>query len=315
MATKLKKVNQSLKNIQSRSISLQLSSIQHNLEDMLSQNRLRTESVVGRKADVIKIVNLILSSCYEQVTVVSIVGLAGVGKTVLAKLVCQKVMALTRKPFDVKIWVCVSKNFSEHKILGEMLQSLNPSMGGLTNEDAILQQLKNELVSRKFLLVLDDVSNHKPRRRWDVLKTLLSRICTNKGNAVLVTTRSMEVASIMETSSQHSHQLNSLSNDECWLILKERAFGNVTTPVPLNLEAIGREIAKTCGGIPLVATFLGGVMGFNRDEETWLKIRHGGVLKERPVQDNLLMFIQIFHHLPSYLKSCFALCSNFLKAS
>ncbi|XP_065872239.1 putative disease resistance protein RGA1 [Euphorbia lathyris] len=319
MVLKLKKVNQSLKKLRSRSLSLQLSSIQHNLEEMLSQNRLPTNSildnlVVGRKADVAKIVNLITSSCYQQLTLVSIIGTDGIGKTTLAELVCQKVMALTRKPFDVIIWVRFHRNFSANIILGEMLQSLNGSMGGLTNEDAI-RQLKMELASKKFLLVLDDIwILDDTRWQWHLLKTLLPRICTNNGNAILVTTSEEEVASIMGISSQHSHSLNPLSNDECWFILKEMAFRNVITPVPSNLEAIGREIAKICKGIPLIAKVLGGIMGFNRDEKAWLKIRDGDVLKERSIRNHLPLLEQIFHGLPSYLKSCFAFCSIFPKA-
>ncbi|XP_065871349.1 putative disease resistance protein RGA3 [Euphorbia lathyris] len=314
MVPKLNKVNQSLQNIQRICLSLQLSSIQHNLEDSLSQTRLPTDSifdnsVVGRKADVAEIVNLLTSSYNEQLTVVSIVGMGGIGKTTLAKLVCQKVMALTRKPFDFTIWVC-SDNFSEHKMLGEILRSLNASMQGLTNKDAILSQLKKELVSKKFLLVLDDVWN-KDHSQWDLLKALLSRICRNNGNAILVTTRKEEVASVMGTSSQRIYRLNSLSNDECWFILKERAFGKVTKPVPSILEVIGRDIAKKCTGIPLIAKVLGGIMGFDRDEETWLKIRDAILLKEGDVL--IAMFERILHHLPSYLKPWFAFCSTFPK--
>ncbi|XP_065871561.1 putative disease resistance protein RGA4 [Euphorbia lathyris] len=316
---KLKKVNHSLQNIQRDGLSLRLSSVPHNLEDMLSQNWLPTDSiidssVVGRKADVAKIVNLLTSSYDQQFTVVSIIGMGGVGKTTLAKLVCQKLMGFTRKPFDVKIWVSVSNYLSVPKILGEMLKSLNALMGGLTNEDEILQQLKKELVSTKFLLVLvlDDVWNHDPSS-WHLLKTQLSRICTNSGNAILVITRFENVASSFGISSHHSHILNSLSDDKCWFLLKERAFRNVTTPVPSNLEAIGREIAKLCRGMPLIAKALGGIMGFNRDEEAWLKIRDGFAFIERNNMDSYAMVKQIFHYLPSYLKSCLVFCSNFPK--
>ncbi|KAF2296426.1 hypothetical protein GH714_037891 [Hevea brasiliensis] len=48
------------------------------------------------------------------------------------------------------------KTNPERRILEEMLQTLNANMGGLTNKDAILQQLEKALEGKKFLLVLDD---------------------------------------------------------------------------------------------------------------------------------------------------------------
>ncbi|XP_065872009.1 putative disease resistance protein RGA3 [Euphorbia lathyris] len=305
-------VNQSLQTILRDGLSLGLSSIPHNLESIMFQTPAINNSVVGRKADAVKIVNLITSSCYQQLTVVSIIGGEGVGKTTLAKLVCQRVMALTRKPFDVTIWLCVFDNLSVHKILGGMLQSLNASKGDLTSQDAILQQLKEELVGKKFLLVLDNVWDADPRQ-WDLLKTLLSRICTNNGNAILVITCFENVASSIGISSQHSYQLNSLSNDECWFILKEKAFRNATSPVPSNLIDIGREIAKLCRGIPLIAKVSGGIMGFNRDEEAWSKIRNSYTWIEMKNQDYFAKVEQFFHHLPSYLKPCLVFCSKFPK--
>ncbi|XP_065870936.1 putative disease resistance protein RGA3 [Euphorbia lathyris] len=315
MAHKLKKMSESLRSIQRDGQYLQLRAIQHNFEDMTSRNRFETHSIledsaVGRDEDVAKIVDLLISSCYQILTIVPIVGEGGLGKTVLAKLVCQSVMA--RNLFDVKMWVCVSKKSEAHIILGEMLQSLTGRrMGGLTNKDAILQQLEKELARKKFLIILDDVWEDV-YKWWDDLKTRLLKICTNNGNVVLVTTRIESVASIIETSSQHRHTLDFLFDDECWLILEERAFRNITAPYPSYLGAIGREIARKCRGVPLVAKVLGGILGFYTDKETWLKIRHSDVL--RGEQSDVLSILKVtFDLLPSYLKPCFTFFSVFPK--
>ncbi|XP_065876615.1 putative disease resistance protein RGA1 [Euphorbia lathyris] len=271
--------------------------------------------IVGREADVSKIVKLLTRSSDRQVlTVVPIVGMGGLGKTALAKLLCRQFMLLNL--FDVKMWVCVSDKCDELKILSQMLQSLNATMGGLslTNKDAILQQLEKELAARgRFLLVLDDVCEDVYRWWWDDFKTRLLKICTNNGNVVLVTTRSEEVASIVETSSQHRHKLDLLSDDECWFILMERAFRNVT--VQSNLEAIGREISKKCRGVPLAAKVIGGTLGlFNRDEGAWLEIRDRLVSNARNNEENVESILKhSFDRLPSSLKPCLALCSVFPK--
>ncbi|XP_058007830.1 putative disease resistance protein RGA3 [Hevea brasiliensis] len=273
--------------------------------------------VVGREADVSKIVNLLNCSNDQQVpTIVSIVGMGGLGKTTLAKLVCQEVME--KKFFDFKIWVCVSYNFHDERILGEMLQTLNANTGGLKNKGAILRGLKEALEGKKFLLVLDDVWN-EVSERWVALKNRLKEVSgKNTGSAIVVTTRSGQVASIMETSMEtythYRHTLNLLSDDECWSIMKERAFGNGEASIPLDLECIGKEIAKKCRGLPLAAKVLGGTMGFKRDKEAWLSIMNSNDLNSSDNEDNVESVLKLsFDHLPPFLKPCFAYCSIFPK--
>ncbi|XP_057990742.1 putative disease resistance protein RGA3 [Hevea brasiliensis] len=197
-----------------------------------------------------------------------------------------------------------------------MLQTLNVNAGGMTNRDAMLGELEKQLEGRKFPLVLDDVwkERNEVSNRWDDFKTRLVRISKNNGNAIVLTTRSEEVASIVETSTNHRHTVNLLSDDECWSIMKERAFGSEATSIPSNLEGIGKEIAKKCGGVPLAAKVLGGTMGFRRDEEAWLLIQNNNVLNASYKKENIESILKLScDHLPSKLKQCFASCTMFPK--
>ncbi|XP_050212049.1 disease resistance protein RGA2-like [Mercurialis annua] len=268
--------------------------------------------ILGREGDVSKIVNLLTSSCDQQVlAVIPIVGMGGLGKTALAQSICENVMG---NLFDVKIWVCVSDNANDHKILGEMLQTLNGDRGGLTNKEAILQQLEKELERKKFLLILDDVWEDVSTW-WDSLKTRLLRTNRGKGNAIIVTTRSEEVASLVESSYELRHNLNVLSDDDCWSIIEERVKANGEMPISSALEVIGKEIAKKCRGVPLAAKVLGGTLsGLERKKEAWLLINNNKVLDASDHKDNVKSILKLsFDHLPSYLKQCFAYCSIFHK--
>uniref|UniRef100_A0A2N9G154 NB-ARC domain-containing protein n=1 Tax=Fagus sylvatica TaxID=28930 RepID=A0A2N9G154_FAGSY len=90
--------------------------------------------VVGRGFDVVKIVDLLTSSSNKQViSVLPIVGMAGLGKTTLANLVYNH--ELVKKHFDVLAWVHVSKNFNIKGILGEILKSFKENLIGLEDED------------------------------------------------------------------------------------------------------------------------------------------------------------------------------------
>ncbi|KAF2296371.1 hypothetical protein GH714_037603 [Hevea brasiliensis] len=135
MAHKVKNINELLNKIKNEAMGYGLQVVtKDTIMPQIDLDRITDsvldDPVVGREADVSKIVNLLNCSNDQQVlTIVSIVGMGGLGKTTLAKLVCQEVME--KKFFDLKIWVCVSDNFDDQRILGEMLQTLNANMGGL----------------------------------------------------------------------------------------------------------------------------------------------------------------------------------------
>ncbi|KAL0462065.1 UNVERIFIED_CONTAM: putative disease resistance protein RGA3 [Sesamum latifolium] len=77
------------------------------------------------------------------------------------------------------------------------------------------------------------------------------------GNFIIVTTRGERVASIVNPRYQHS--LGILSDDDCWDIIKMRAFSN-EEEVSEHFENIGRKIAGKCGGLPLAANMIGATL-------------------------------------------------------
>ncbi|XP_022761465.1 putative disease resistance protein RGA3 [Durio zibethinus] len=311
-AKKIKKINGSLVQIKSDAAGFGLRVGNMDRVSQISRDyetdSILDSEVVGRKDDVSKIVNMLISlSGQHGVSVISIVGMAGIGKTTLAKSVCKEVEE--KNIFDVIIWVCVSDNFTDQKILGGMLESLDRTAGGLSNINAIIQNLRKELEGQRFLLVLDDVWN-EDREKWGRLKSRLSKI-NNNANSVVVTTRSQNVASVMETLSLHTHHLEKLSDDECWSIIKERAFGKRGGLVSSDLKDIGMEIARKCGGVPLVASILGGTMGLKLEKDTWLSIKNSDAWKLGNNNEILPTLKLSFDNLPFCLKQCFAYCSIF----
>ncbi|KAK8511421.1 hypothetical protein V6N13_024062 [Hibiscus sabdariffa] len=59
------------------------------------------------------------------------------------------------------------------------------------------------------------------------------------------------------------------------------------------LEAIGRDIAHRCGGVPLVATVIGGTMCNKWDRVEWLSLTDSSLWGslEKNDQGNLLPFV------------------------
>uniref|UniRef100_A0A2K1XNC8 NB-ARC domain-containing protein n=1 Tax=Populus trichocarpa TaxID=3694 RepID=A0A2K1XNC8_POPTR len=203
--------------------------------------------------------------------------MAGLGKTTVAKKVCAVVRE--RKHFDLTIWVCVSNDFNQVKILGAMLQMSDKTTGGLNSLDAILQNLKKELQNKTFFLVLDDVWNE------------------DHGG---------EIPNIQ-------HEPRRLSADQCWSIIKQKVSRGGQETTPSDLESIGKQIAKKCGGIPLLAKVLGGTLR-QKETQEWKSILNSRIW-DSPDGDKALRVLRLsFDYLSSpTLKKCFAYCSIFPK--
>uniref|UniRef100_A0A2K2AVY2 Disease resistance protein RGA3 n=1 Tax=Populus trichocarpa TaxID=3694 RepID=A0A2K2AVY2_POPTR len=267
-----------------------------------------SEVVVGREDDVSKVMKLLICSIGQQVlSVVPIVGMGGLGKTTIAKKVCE--VAREKKLFDVTIWVCVSNEFSKLRILGEMLQGVGGSK--LSNLNEIMKRLKENLEKKTFFLVLDDV--WEGHDKWNDLKEQLLKINNKKGNAVVVTTRIKEVADTMETSPGIQHEPGRLSDDQCWSIIKVKVSSGGGATIASDLESIGKDIAKKCGGIPLLANVLGGTLHGKQAQE-WKSILSSRIWDSQVGNKALLILRLSFDYLSSpTLKKCFAYCSIFPK--
>ncbi|PNY08096.1 NBS-LRR resistance protein [Trifolium pratense] len=143
---------------------------------------------------------------------------------------------------------------------------------------------------------------------WNKLKAVLS--CGSKGAAVLVSTRDRDVAGIMGTC--ETHCLSGLSEDECLLLFKQYAFGH-RKEERAELVAIGKEIIKKCGGLPLAAQSLGGLMRSRSQEKEWLEIKDSEIWT-LPDENSILPALRLSYiYLTPTLKQCFAFCAIFPK--
>jgi len=192
----------------------------------------------------------------------------------------------------------------KHKILKEFLcHNQHPRQ---------LEQVFELSNQDTFLLVLDDVWN-EDHDKWDDLKQQLLKINSKNGNAVVVTTRIKEVADTMKTSPGSHHEPGQLSDDQCWSIIKQKVSRGGRETIASDLETIGKEIAKKCGGIPLLAKVLGGTLHGKQAQE-WQSILNSRIWDSQDGNKVLLILRLSFDHLSSpSLKKCFAYCSIFPK--
>ncbi|GLT61446.1 hypothetical protein SLA2020_341510 [Shorea laevis] len=286
---------------------------QHQKTDSFLDN----STVFEREADVSRILSLLRDlRSQHPISCISIVGMAGIGKTTIAKSVYKK--AKEEKLYDLEAWVCVSEGFNYQIILREMSEhfSCTPWKSlRWKSINALLEDLAKILENKTFLLILDDVWNEDPDKGEHISSCLL-KILNTTGSSIVITTRSGKVASAMESIPMQRYEMERLSDDVCWLIIKEKFLRSSTkTSMTPDLEAVGQDIAKKCGGLPLVASVIGGTLSRQTSADEWKDIRDDKAWNlNSPDGDKILSILKIsFSHLTSPLKKCFSYCSIFPK--
>ncbi|PKU87560.1 Putative disease resistance protein RGA1 [Dendrobium catenatum] len=256
------------------------------------------------------------TSRYRNISLLSIVGHGGMGKTTLLQHVYEDEM--TKEFFDLKMWVCVSNNFDVKKVIADMLESLEKKKPDLDSLDALQGKLKKEVMSKRFLLVLDDVweeEEERDKRKWgNVLAPLASG---GFGSKILVTTRTDSVALMFEEvilEKTEPLRLEGLEEEKCLELLNTHAFAvdNLDDQRYLKLKPITAEIVKKLSGSPLAAKVIGGILNSNLDEGHWRRVLDSVLEIIKLGQNDIMPVLRLSYvHLPKPLKSCFTFCSIF----
>ncbi|KAJ7982237.1 Disease resistance protein [Quillaja saponaria] len=267
----------------------------------------REEEVIGREEEKADLIKLLRDTTVEDnVSVIPIVGIGGLGKTTLAQLVYND--ASIQNHFELKIWVCVSDDdFDVKNIVGKIVEdNKNREM------EKLQQDLRAKIMGKRYLLVLDDVwDKNLSRERWLKLKTLL--LDGAKGTKVIVTSRSEKVAKITGTAA--TFHLQGLDERKSWILFSSLAFAKGEEPKNQeDLVAIGKEIVKKCSGVPLAIRSIGSLLYGKSSENDWLYFKENDLAKMNPEDNNIIPILQLsYDHLPYDLKNCFAYCSIFPK--
>jgi len=210
----------------------------------LSSTYLPNESdIYGREDDKQFVCNWLTSDTHNNLSILSIVGMGGVGKTTLAQHVFND-PGTDEAKFDIKAWVCVSEEFDVFKVSKAILEHVTTSIDDSRDTEMVHRRLKEKLTGKKFLLILDDVWNENQFKWKEVQKALVFGV---QGSRILVTTRSKEVASAMRS---EEHSLQQLQEDDCWKLFAKHAFRDDDTQLNPKCREIGMKIVKKCKGLP-----------------------------------------------------------------
>nr|XP_023891713.1 disease resistance protein RGA2-like [Quercus suber] len=254
-------------------------------------------NVMGRDDDKEKIIRIFMKpDDRRNVNVIPIVGIGGLGKTTLAKLAYNDERVGSH--FELRMWVCVSKDFDITRLIIEMLKSAKVAFDEKMGLDTLQERLRELLKDKKFLLVLDDVWN-EDCNKWIELENLLLGGCN--GSKIIVTTQNSKVATIMGT--VPTYKLDVLSPELCSSLFVKLAFKEGEEKQYPNLLRIGKEIIEKCKGVPLAVKTLASLLHSNVDEREWKFVRDNEIWNLEQKEGDILPALKLsYTQLPFHLK-------------
>ncbi|KAL8538104.1 hypothetical protein ACS0TY_000164 [Phlomoides rotata] len=162
------------------------------------------------------------------------------------------------------------------------------------------EKVHQKLWGRRYLIVMDDMWNNEA---FDKVRYFFPD--NNNGSRIMITTRLSNLA--FDLCGSQIFRLNFLDEDKSWNLLCQIVFGKELGCL-IELEKIGKEIARKCKGLPLSIVVIGGLL----KKSNWTRAYWEHTLQNLNLLLNLEdgeYCLQILHtsykELPIHLKPCF----------
>nr|XP_023871995.1 disease resistance protein RPM1-like [Quercus suber] len=243
-------------------------------------------------------------------TVVSVVGMGGLGKTTLVKKVYDHHMM--REHFDCHAWISVSQSYNMMDLVRSMVKQfckarkeLPPEGIDSTDKTSLISKAREYLQEKRYVVVFDDVWEID---FWGEIEHALPD--NTEGPRILITTRKLDVANFCKKSSRVKlHNLQPLLPNKAWELFCKRAFQfELGGHCPPMLEKLSHDILGKCEGLPLAIVAIGGLLS-TKDKTLyeWQKL-HDSLGFELGINPHLAGVSKIlslsFEDLPYNLRHC-----------
>ncbi|XP_037455013.1 disease resistance protein PIK6-NP-like [Triticum dicoccoides] len=282
--------------------------------------------LIGRekeKSDIIKLIQEEAST--QQLEVIVVWGMGGLGKTTLIKDIYQQ-QEVTNM-FDKYAFVTVLRPFKLEELLRSLALQLDEKKGvmdfaGDTQKNIasmrvadLIEVLRRRSQGKSCLVVLDDLSSIT---EWEKLLPSLHAM-KNLSLVTLITTRREDIANHCCNKPKCICLLNGLEEMEACKLFTKKVFNNEATDLAKHYPELvepAKLILKKCSGLPLAIVTIGGLLAEQptKTAAEWRKLneRISVEMEMNPKFEPIkTVLMKSYDGLPYYLKSCFLYLSIF----
>nr|XP_027104442.1 putative late blight resistance protein homolog R1B-17 [Coffea arabica] len=228
----------------------------------------------------------------EQLDIISVVGVAGLGKTFLAQRVYRDPRVTSH--FHIQAWCCISQTYCKRDLLLQILACIDQKTQFSEKDDYQLAlELRQRLLKQKFLIVLDDVWDIKA---WNALKSSFPE--KNNGSRILLTSRLTDIIGT-------PYHLRTLDESESYELLQKKLAVIREEGYSEEQNFLGWKIAKTCNGMPLSIAIISGILA-TLDQAGWEEVAKMVSLTAMVgATEQCSSILELsYGHLPDHLKQC-----------
>lgn len=236
----------------------------------------------------------------DRLKVVSIVGMAGSGKTTLAR----EVYGLVGAGFKCRASVSAGRSSDIAKVLTDMLSQVDSEYrrrGDTADLTQLIGRLREHFKDKRYLVMIDDLWSIQT---WGTIKCCFPE--NNLGSRIITTTRIEAVAK----DGGHVYRTHLLEEADAETLFSRITFGSVGG-CPPHLKDVSAQILRKCGGLPLAIVSVGAILA----NKTHTKDEFGRYGLEWQANSQLEVMKQViklsYSDLPAHLKACLLYLSIF----